>query len=423
MHAYLRLTALALAFVLAAGTSACSGAADDTRYTGPPRSGGTLRIGLDFDPVCLDPQQSTLSQRLNIGRQVVDSLTDQDPKTGRLDPWLAKSWTTDAKATRFTFRLLSGATFSDGEAVDAAAVKANLDAIHDLGVTSSRGAVHLAGYRSTEINPGALPGRDRRIRAVHPRVVPGQQGGQPGPQGWLPLGIVPLAARGLRLSEACRVLDRAREHDSFRNSFLRRPGRRGAHRSAGRRTVHPRRLPSPCAHRPRRVMSLYVNAERPALRDVRVRRALQKGIDRVAAAVAFLGSEDRAAIGVLSSTTPGYRDLAVGLAHDAAGAERLLDAARWWKGADGIRTRNGERLVVDAIFVRQQSLELIKEQYKEIGVELKLRQLTVNQFPQVLKSRDYDLTPGTPAEPTPTCSPPSSPTGSSRTRHGVGKPE
>ncbi|WP_338693517.1 ABC transporter substrate-binding protein [Streptomyces sp. Q6] len=429
MHPHPRSTAVALALVLAAGASACSGATSDAGYSGPPRSGGTLRLALDFDPVCLDPQQSALGQSLNIGRQVVDSLTDQDPRTGRLVPWLATSWTTDAKATRFTFRLRDGATFSDGGAVDATAVKKNLDALHDLGAASSRGAVYLSGYRRTVVEDAhtATVVFDRPnaqfLRAtsttslglLSPKTL--TRTPQERCRGEI-AGSGPFTVGAYRPNTSVTLARRSGYHwGSTRwrhegGAYLKRveyrivpeSTTRSGSLSAGRLDAVTPVAPQDAERftqgdfrlltrtDPGVVLSLYVNAERPELRDVRVRRALQKGIDRTAVATAFLGSADAAATGVLSSTTPGYRDLTADLAHDAAGAERLLDDAGWHKGGDGVRTRNGKRLVVDAIFVRQQSLELVQQQYKEIGVELRLRQLTINQFPQTLKSKDYDLT-------------------------------
>ncbi|NJA57654.1 ABC transporter substrate-binding protein, partial [Streptomyces sp. NEAU-H3] len=126
--------------LLASGCSGSSGTANGD--SGHPRTGGTLRIGLDYDPVCLDPQQSALGQSLDVGRQLVDSLTDQDPRDGKAVPWLATRWKADHEATRFTFTLRAGATFSDGTPVDARAVKANFDAVHELGAAASRGAVY-----------------------------------------------------------------------------------------------------------------------------------------------------------------------------------------------------------------------------------------------------------------------------------------
>ncbi|TDC27747.1 hypothetical protein E1265_01045 [Streptomyces sp. 8K308] len=78
-------------------------------------------------------QRPQLNSRF-IGRQLTDALTEQDPETGEILPWLATSWEVSDDVTRFTFHLRDDVTFSDGEPFDAEAVRANFDAITELSV-------------------------------------------------------------------------------------------------------------------------------------------------------------------------------------------------------------------------------------------------------------------------------------------------
>ncbi|WEH30861.1 ABC transporter substrate-binding protein [Streptomyces sp. AM 3-1-1] len=412
--------------LLASGCSGSSGTANGD--SGHPRTGGTLRIGLDYDPVCLDPQQSALGQSLDVGRQLVDSLTDQDPRDGKTVPWLATRWKADPEATRFTFTLRAGATFSDGTPVDAPAVKANFDAVHELGAAASRGAVYLDGYRETRVS-GA-----RTLTVVFDKPNAQFLRGT----STVSLGLLSPGSLRRTPQERCTghlvgsgpfVLDRYRPNTSvtldrrkgysWGSRLWQREGgaylegveyrivpenttRSGA-LSAGQLDVATALAPQDRERfsapgwslltrtAPGVDLSLYVNTRRTALREAAVRQALQKGIDREAVATTFLSSRKLAATSVLSSTTPGYTDLGDRLAHDPAGARRLLDKAGWRPGADGIRVKNGVRLRLDAVFVRQQSLELVQQQLKDIGVELRLRQLTVSRFPEVLAAGSYDL--------------------------------
>ena len=110
-----------------------------------PQYGGILKVALDGDPACVDPQQPGNNTALNIGRQITDSLTDQDPETGNIVPWLATSWKAEEDNRRFTFVLRDGATFSDGSKLDADAVKANFDGIVKMGARASLASTYLAG--------------------------------------------------------------------------------------------------------------------------------------------------------------------------------------------------------------------------------------------------------------------------------------
>ncbi len=66
----------------------------------------------------------------------MDSLVGQAPDN-RFTPWLAERWEIEGNNTRYTFHLRQGVTFSDGTALNAAAVKYNYDRILDPKTTSS----------------------------------------------------------------------------------------------------------------------------------------------------------------------------------------------------------------------------------------------------------------------------------------------
>src|SRR3954451_13835422 len=59
--------------------------------------------------------------------QIADKLTYQNPETLEIEPWIAESWTVNADATEYTFKIRKGVTFSDGTPLDAAAVAKNYD--------------------------------------------------------------------------------------------------------------------------------------------------------------------------------------------------------------------------------------------------------------------------------------------------------
>jgi len=120
-----------------------------------------------------------------------------------------------------------------------------------------------------------------------------------------------------------------------------------------------------------------------ALRDVIVRRALRRGVDR-----ATILQKVRHGVGALQETIyppghPGHVDLPL-VPFDVAGANQMLDQAGWKRGADGIRAKNGARL--DFVFATNSGapdtdelIELVRNSWSKLGVAI-----TVRHFPSPL---------------------------------------
>jgi peptide/nickel transport system substrate-binding protein len=94
-------------------------------------SAQTLRIGLNEDPDVLDPHRA----RTFVGRIVFASmcnkLVDITPDL-KFTPELATEWSWSDDGKSLTFKLRPGVTFHDGEKLDAAAVRANIDRARTL---------------------------------------------------------------------------------------------------------------------------------------------------------------------------------------------------------------------------------------------------------------------------------------------------
>ena len=156
-----RLVALAALFTLAAcsKTDAPSKTASSGATAAPAGEitpGGTLKIAFRSDNtqlVSLDPFQVYWIEHRSVLRAVVDQLTDQNPKTGEIIPWLAKSWELNADATQYTFHLRDDVTFSNGERFDAAAVKLSFDSNVALlkELPTAFGKSYIDGYVSSEV--------------------------------------------------------------------------------------------------------------------------------------------------------------------------------------------------------------------------------------------------------------------------------
>ena len=113
-----------------------------TVLAAPLASAQTLRVGLAEDPDVLDP---TLA-RTFVGRIVFaalcDKLVDVDEKLA-IQPQLATAWDWSADGKQLTMKLRPGVTFHDGEKLDAAAVKFNLERHKNLPGSNRRGELAL----------------------------------------------------------------------------------------------------------------------------------------------------------------------------------------------------------------------------------------------------------------------------------------
>lgn len=123
----------------------------------------------------------------------------------------------------------------------------------------------------------------------------------------------------------------------------------------------------------------------PSLSDPAVRRALSLAIDRDILVEAGYGAGGKATCNVI----PSPDDFASNgvdwcLKQDIPGANKLLDEAGWEMGGDGIRAKNGVRLAylfqTSTNSVRQGTQQLVKDWWKEIGVETELRNVPATVY-------------------------------------------
>jgi peptide/nickel transport system substrate-binding protein len=426
------------AVLLAAGCGAGTTSAGSVSASGAPRSGGTLDLAFWPDNAafaCVDPFQTYWIEHRTVIRNFADSLTDQDPTTGKIVPWLATSWKVAGSGKSYTFTLRDGVTFSDGTPLDAAAVKTSFDGDAALlkELPTAYGGVYIAGYAGTDV----LDDHTVRVRFSTPNaaflqatsttnlaiLAPSSYTKTPeerclgqvvgsGPftlDSYRPTDGIDLSRRpgytwgsSLNAHTGDAYLDHIKvsyvAEDSVRVGNLtsgavdvawpRNPfgPEQVAQLEGSGDTVQSRPLPGPSS-------ALYPNTApgRP-LADVAVRRAVQKGIDRATYAKTIYGDDYPVVQGPYDTTTPYAASQAGALAYDPDGAKSLLDAAGWTPGADGIRVKDGRRLtLVDAITAETPGDVLLQDQLKQIGIEVQLKVSTVAERPNVITAGAYDL--------------------------------
>jgi peptide/nickel transport system substrate-binding protein len=410
---------------------ACGSApAASTGDPGTPQPGGTLRFAVSSDQGCVDPQQVGSNDTIFSLRQVVDSLTDQDPATGELRPWLATSWESNADASAYTFTLRDGVTFSDGTPLDAAAVKANFDAVQDIGARGTLPKGYLAGYTGTTVESptrftvsfdrpnvqflqgtsthslGILSqatvakGDDERCASVigsgpfvvesytrDESIVLAKRAGYAwGSSLWQAQGEARLDRVEFRVvpESGVRVGSlQSGEVDAIGNIAQQDEALLAA---AGVQLLG--------RANPGLPFGISFNQATPLGGDPAVREALSLAIDRAEVVATVYSSQTKPATSALASTTPGYADQSALLAFDPVRAGSVLDAAGWLPGPDGIRAKNGAPLSIELTWysnspANRATVELIQQQVRKVGIDLQLREKPISESTPTQQSGDF----------------------------------
>ncbi|MGG5240841.1 ABC transporter substrate-binding protein [Pseudomonas lurida] len=419
--------------VLALSLAACS-PGNDTQ------AGKTLNIAFFGDNttlVSVDPFQVYWLEHRVLLRNVAESLTDQDPDTGKIIPWLAKSWEVSDDALTYTFHLRDDVTFSNGERFDAKAVRTAFDSDKALAtqLPATFGATYLAGFDHAEVvddftvklvlskpNAGFLQATSTTNLAIlapasYALTVKERSLGKiigTGPfvlASYTPEVGAHLTKRKGYAWASANMKNQGEAHlDAVDISYIPEESVRNGLFLQGKAdilwprnpfsevdlklfqskgaTIQSRSLPGPA-------LNLYPNTRgERILADQHVRQAVQKALDRKSYASTVYNAEFPVVDGIFDVTTPYFKSQGDKLAHDPAGAEQLLDQAGWAKGADGYRQKNGKRLTLSYNITPAETAGdvLIQDQLRKVGIELKLSVVTRAEWVANNAAGNYDLT-------------------------------
>jgi len=118
-----------------------------------PQRGGTIRVGITQEILNLDPHVATAFSSFQVLDLVYESLLRLNPRTLKLEPGLAQSWTVSPSGLEYTFTLRRDVTFHDGSALDASDVKATIDRILDPATRSPQASFLAPIGEVTIVNP------------------------------------------------------------------------------------------------------------------------------------------------------------------------------------------------------------------------------------------------------------------------------
>ncbi len=419
---HLSLKAAALAAVLGLTLTACGGNADSATpaegspaATGEPVEGGTFTFA-EVTPINnWQTQAARFYEKANVLNSVLDRLTYYDVESGKLVGWIAEDFEANTEQTEFTFTIRDGVTFSDGTALDAQAVKLNLDAL-GLGIESAQIApnVDFSAYKSAEVvGDNQVKVTLKRPDANFLRATSSVTAGLVSPatlkldnagQSAIAkiVGSGPFVFESEKPDEEVVFTSRddyawapetaANQGDAYLDSLVVKylpevASRAGAAQSGqvdlvrGLQPVDEQVLTAN-GGQVFAAQGVDLTTNQAAVRigsgklaDPKVRQALQVGIDRQAIKDTVLSDSYVIAGSILNHKAPGFVDLSAELAYNPEKSKQLLDEAGWTVGADGVREKDGEKLEITVAssnnsVVIKPAFELIEQQWRDLGVKL-----------------------------------------------------
>jgi peptide/nickel transport system substrate-binding protein len=414
--------------VAGAGSSPATPAA-----AGVPVSGGTLQWALANDPLSMSPWGGgSGNDQLYVTRQIFDTLTEQDPATGQILPFLAAKWSVNAGATEFTFTLRSGVTFSNGSPLTAQVVADNFNEIVRAGAAATWVAGDFAGYAGTTVT-GPLTFTVKFSRPDGPFIqqlsgvdivaestlkIPygdwatGKGVIGSGPfvlQSYAPAQSLILARRAGyewgpsdRSNRGAAYLSgidfKVTPEASVRTGVL-TSGQVEAIDSVQPQDISTLRGDGDTLvsrANPGITFSLTFVQNSPITEQLQVRQAIADAIDPTAIRNAVLTSDFAVASSILANDTVGYVNLSSDLTYNPSEAEKLLTAAGWTQGPGGIREKDGKRLSLTLGWINnfgpnQDTLQLLQAELQQVGVLVTLVTGTVPQYLAGLEAGKYQL--------------------------------
>ncbi|HEX6359042.1 ABC transporter substrate-binding protein [Actinophytocola sp.] len=422
------LACLAAVVVLAAcgpGAGADAGSASST-----PKQGGDVTFLIDSLGDTWIPNNSAISSfQGHIWGHLTDKLVYVDEK-GEVSPWIAESWDQNDTATEFTLHLRDGVTFSDRTPLDAAAVVANLDiwakgdparGINPIGLfpktydhaeavdattvkvffkAPTLGFIPTLGYHgSILISPKsiALPAEEQADLAKDigsgPFVVASWKEGDSvvlkkrADYDWAPAalehnGPAYLDSITYKIVAEPSVRTAAVQSGQADVAYNPSPQELQSFSDQGFTTATPRYLGF--------VNGYAINTKVAPFDDVKVRQALQHGIDRDEIISTVYTKDWLAPESLFQSNVPGATDHSKDFAYDASQANQLLDEAGWAKGADGIRTKDGKQLELtlysNPYLATSKSVdELVAQQLEKVGFKVNIQSFDVVTYGERVK--------------------------------------
>lgn len=403
-----------LALTLATLATTGLALSDAQAQAADPVKGGTLIYLEQQAHTNLYPPAGGFYPNGGILNQITDKLTYQNPKTLEIEPWIAESWTVNANATEYTFKIRPGVTFSDGSPLDAAAVAKNYD-VFGLGNKALKQPVSevINNYERSEVvdpltvkfyfkkpSPGFLQGTSvigSGLVAASTLALPFEELGD----ATKIIGSGPFVVESETIGKELNLT--ARDEYNWGPAKLEHQGRAYLdgikYIITGEDSVRIGALLAGQADFIRQVQaydegqveaqdyqiyapstrgvnnSVVFRPDNPLVSDIRVRQALLHATDTKEIVTTLFSANYPQATSIIASSALGYKDISAKLAFDPAKAKALLDEAGRSVAANGLRQKDGKELVLTAYESlpqpqNKETLQLVAQQWGKVGVKL-----------------------------------------------------
>ncbi|WP_417215946.1 ABC transporter substrate-binding protein [Arthrobacter sp.] len=416
--------------------SAGSGGAGDPSAAGEPVSGGTMVYASgDAEPTCLDPHVGGNYPQALLAGQYLETLYTKDDD-GKIVPWLASGAEPSEDGLTWTLKLREGITFTDGSALDAATVKANILHLQDPDTASSTGYLAVAKIKTMDV----VDDTTLRLNLSSPDSALLESFSMP----WVaiesaqalkrsqaencasPVGTGPFTVTKWTKQDSVELTrnedytppvqgvghDGPAYLEGITWKFIPEAATRYAALQSGTVDIIDNAQPDTIkaagtsgaighldAPRPGASNRIELNSSKAPFNDAKVREAFIRAVNVDDGISSLFFDTAQRSYSALSSVEPmGYSDPSL-FGRDLDAANRLLDEAGWQqRDADGYRVKDGKRLSLafpvstnQSVPAEQSLFQQLQATAKEAGFEVKLNLLDLSSWYGVLGENQYNL--------------------------------
>jgi len=447
MRRYCKLVLGIVVLSMIFGVAGCSQpAAPAPKPVAKETKGGTLIYGLYQQPETLDPHVTGQAVTTRISMNIFDALLYTNEK-GEIEPCLATEYSVNKDATEYIFKLRKDVKFHDGEPFNAEAVKYSFDRIVDPATKSQSAISSMGPYAGTEvIDPYTVKVKFKEPYALFLTNVADSGLAPVSPKAakaaGADFGKKPVGTGPFKFVEWVRgdhvTLEKNPDYNwgppSYKHKgaayldkiifkfVLEAQVRAGALQSG--ELMGAEEIPVTYAEKIKAdpkfdlVIKTYagsprrfpLNCKRPPTNDLRVRQAINYGVDKKEICDTLFKGMYPPGYGPMSSVLWGYNPaVEKAYPYDPVKAGQLLDQAGWKMGKDGIRVNTkGQKLTLDiniqaGLSSHEDLAQMVQGQLKKLGFDAKivgsarpawytaLTEGTHNMAPMALWGTDPDI--------------------------------